>query len=52
MKRPEPLADRTHVVEMVLEEFLEPLMLTQTEAARGLTLPLNRVNEPIKASAA
>jgi addiction module HigA family antidote len=33
---------------MLLEEFLKPLKLSQTETARRLKLPLNRVNELIK----
>jgi len=38
----------THPGEMLLEEFLKPLRLTQTEAARRLKMALNRVNELIK----
>jgi addiction module HigA family antidote len=33
---------------MLLGEFLKPLTLSQTEVARRLKLPLNRVNELIK----
>jgi plasmid maintenance system antidote protein VapI len=33
---------------MLLEEFLKPLKLTPTEAARRLRLPLHRVHRRIK----
>jgi addiction module HigA family antidote len=35
----------THPGQILLQEFLEPLNLTQAELARALTIPLNRVNE-------
>ncbi len=38
----------THPGEMLLEEFLKPLALSQAEAARRLNMPLNRLNELIK----
>ena len=38
----------THPGEMLLEEFLKPLNLSQAEAARRLKMPLNRLNELIK----
>jgi|SRR5262245_6169946 len=38
----------THPGEMLLEEFLKPLELSQAEAARRLKMPLNRLNELIK----
>ncbi len=38
----------THPGEMLLEEFLKPLKLSQAEAARRLKMPLNRLNELIK----
>ena len=38
----------THPGAMLLEEFLEPLQLSQAEAARRLKMPLNRLNELIK----
>ena len=38
----------THPGEMLLEEFLKPLALSQAEAARRLHMPLNRLNELIK----
>ena len=38
----------THPGEMLLEEFLKPLDLSQAEAARRLKIPLNRLNELIK----
>jgi antitoxin HigA-1 len=38
----------THPGEMLLEEFLRPLNLSQAEAARRLQMPLNRLNELIK----
>lgn len=34
-----------HPGEMLLEEFLKPLGLTQAEAARELDMSLNRLNE-------
>jgi antitoxin HigA-1 len=38
----------THPGEMLLEEFLKPLELSQAETARRLKMPLNRLNELIK----
>src|SRR5436305_10319373 len=38
----------THPGEMLLEEFLKPMNLTQTELATRISVPLNRVNEIIK----
>jgi antitoxin HigA-1 len=38
----------THPGEMLLEEFLEPLNLTQTELAERIGVPVNRVNEIVK----
>jgi addiction module HigA family antidote len=38
----------THPGEMLLEEFLKPLDLSQADAARRLKMPLNRLNELIK----
>ena len=38
----------THPGEMLLEEFLRPLGLTQSEAARRMRIPLNRLNELIR----
>ena len=34
--------------EMLLEEFLRPAELTQVEAARRMSIPLNRLNEIIR----
>jgi antitoxin HigA-1 len=34
--------------EMLLEEFLKPLAMTQTELAERIGVPINRVNEIIK----
>jgi addiction module HigA family antidote len=34
--------------EMLLQEFLEPLGLTQAQLARELGIPLNRVNELVR----
>ena len=34
--------------EMLLEEFLRPAGLTQSEAARRLQIPLNRLNEIVR----
>lgn len=33
--------------EILLEEFLQPLGITQVEAARRMGIPLNRLNEVI-----
>jgi antitoxin HigA-1 len=38
----------THPGEMLLEEFLKPLEMTQVEAARRLAMPLTRLNEVIR----
>jgi antitoxin HigA-1 len=38
----------THPGQILLEEFLLPLGLTQAELARELTIPLNRVNELVR----
>jgi addiction module HigA family antidote len=38
----------THPGQILLQEFLEPLSLTQAELARSLTIPLNRVNELVR----
>ncbi len=38
----------THPGEMLLEEFLKPLGMTQAEAARQMAVPLNRLNELIR----
>ena len=34
--------------EMLLEEFLRPANLTQVEAARRMSIPLNRLNEVVR----
>jgi antitoxin HigA-1 len=39
------LGTAVHPGEMLLEEFLRPLGLTQAEAARQLGMSLNRLNE-------
>ena len=38
----------THPGEMLLEEFLRPLGMTQSEAARRMEIPLNRLSEVIR----
>ena len=38
----------THPGAMLLEEFLRPLGMTQSEAARRMEIPLNRLNEVIR----
>jgi antitoxin HigA-1 len=38
----------THPGQVLLQEFLEPLGLTQAELARALSIPLNRVNELVR----
>ncbi len=43
MKRPP-----THPGEMLLEEYLKPLGMSQTEAARRMKISVNRLNELIR----
>lgn len=38
----------THPGQILLQDFLEPLGLTQAELARALAIPLNRVNELVR----
>jgi antitoxin HigA-1 len=38
----------THAGEILLEEFLKPLELTQVEAAEKMGISLNRMNELIR----
>ena len=38
----------THPGEMLLEEFLRPLGMTQSEAVRRMEIPLNRLTEVIR----
>ncbi len=38
----------THPGQILLQEFLKPLGLTQTELARSLAIPLNRMNELVR----
>jgi antitoxin HigA-1 len=38
----------THPGQILLQDFLEPLNLTQAELARALGIPLNRVNELVR----
>jgi addiction module HigA family antidote len=38
----------THPGEMLIEEYLKPMALTQTEAAERMGIPLNRLNEVIR----
>src|SRR5271166_6658271 len=38
----------THPGQILLQEFLEPLRLTQAELGRALNIPLNRVNELVR----
>jgi antitoxin HigA-1 len=37
-----------HPGQILLQEFLEPLSLSQAELARALGIPLNRVNELVR----
>lgn len=39
----------THPGEMLLEDFLKPLQVTQVEAAERMHIPLNRLNQVIRA---
>lgn len=38
----------THPGQILLQEFLEPMGMTQVELARSLDIPLNRVNELVR----
>ena len=38
----------THPGEMLLEEFLKPMELTQVDAAERMGIPTNRLNEIIR----
>lgn len=38
----------THPGEMLLEEFLKPMTLTQRDLAEGIHVPYQRVNELVK----
>ena len=38
----------THPGEMLLEEFLKPMKLTQQELARAIRVPFQRVNEIVR----
>lgn len=38
----------SHPGQILLQEFLKPLGLTQTDLARALAIPLNRVNELVR----
>jgi antitoxin HigA-1 len=38
----------THPGQVLLQEFLEPMGLTQAQLARALAIPLNRVNELVR----
>ena len=38
----------THPGQILLQEFLDPLGMTQAQLARSLAIPLNRVNELIR----
>ena len=42
---PDTIGPAVHPGEMLLEEFLKPLGLTQVEAARQLGMSANRLNE-------
>jgi len=44
-REPSWLGPAVHPGEILLEEFLAPLSLTQVEAARQLALSVNRLNE-------
>jgi addiction module HigA family antidote len=38
----------THPGQVLLQEFLEPMKLTQKKLARSMGIPLNRINELIR----
>jgi len=46
-RNPAALGPAVHPGEMLLEEFLKPLGLTQVEAANQLEISVNRLNELI-----
>ena len=45
MRNPATLGPAVHPGEMLLQEFLKPLGLTQVDAARELGMSVNRLNE-------
>jgi antitoxin HigA-1 len=45
---PAVLGPAVHPGEMLLEEYLKPLGLSQVEAARGLGISVNRLNELVR----
>lgn len=47
-RNPAVLGPAVHPGEMLLEEYLKPLGLSQVEAARGLGISVNRLNELIR----
>ncbi len=38
----------THPGTVLLEEFLDPMRITQADLARALHIPLNRINEMVR----
>jgi addiction module HigA family antidote len=47
-RNPAVLGPAVHPGEMLLEEYLKPLGLSQVEAARGLGISVNRLNELVR----
>jgi addiction module HigA family antidote len=47
-RNPAMLGPAVHPGEMLLEEYLRPLGLSQVEAARGLGISVNRLNEIVR----
>jgi addiction module HigA family antidote len=47
MTKPRPHLDAIHPGEILLEEFLKPLDLTQDQLARDLDVPATRINEVV-----
>ncbi len=45
---PAVLGPAVHPGEMLLEEYLKPLGLSQVEAVRGLGISVNRLNELVR----
>ena len=45
---PQPIRTPTHPGEVLLEEFLEPMGLTQMDLSRHLDVPIQRINEVVR----
>jgi addiction module HigA family antidote len=45
MSKPKPQLDNVHPGEILFEEFLQPMKLSQNRLARELSVPPRRINE-------